>query len=206
MEDPHCEDPECEDDRCQWLLTPRTADLLHTALSLLAHEAYEDAEGLGDGRLVPDEHEGTWGVFPRLPKLTFATDLQRRRRFARAADDVARGRWPRPTCTAEELALYLAIDDASDSADELEDNPDDTVADAHSTLPVHRDDYDFGGCTDMFFQDTDVLMLYSARFDGIEDPDGDANRQLGVGDLRARAWFEPFGNVEARDPHRGFRR
>ncbi|MFF2546214.1 hypothetical protein ACFVUY_27090 [Kitasatospora sp. NPDC058063] len=49
-------------------------------------------------------------------------------------------------------------------------------------------------------------MLYSSRFDGIEDPDGDANRQLGVGDLRAQAWFEPFGNVEARDPHRGFRR
>ncbi|MFD4660985.1 hypothetical protein ACFWP2_35815 [Kitasatospora sp. NPDC058444] len=55
-------------------------------------------------------------------------------------------------------------------------------------------------------EDTDVLMLYSSRFDGIEDPDGDANRQLGVGDLRAQAWFEPFGNVTARDPHRGFRR
>ncbi|MFJ2805078.1 hypothetical protein [Kitasatospora sp. NPDC087271] len=207
VETPHCEDPECEDERCLWQLTPRTADILHTALSLLADEAYEDAEELGDGRLVPDEHEGNWGVFPRLPKLTFATDLQWRRRFARAADDLAddlvHGRWPRPTCTAEELALHLAIADAGDSADEIEGDPDDTE---HSTLPVHRDDYDFDACTDMFFQDTDVLMLYSARFDGIEDPDGDANRQLGVGDLRAQAWFEPFGNVKVRDPHRGFRR
>ncbi|MFE6054940.1 hypothetical protein ACFQ6N_29675 [Kitasatospora sp. NPDC056446] len=203
---PHCEDPECEEESCLWQLTPRTADLLHTALSLLADEAYEDAEELGDGRLVPDEHEGDWGVFLRLPKLTFATDLQWRRRFARAADDLAgdleRGHWPRPTCTAEELALHLAIDDAGDSADELGDDSDGT----HSTLPTHRDDYDLGACTDMSFQDTDVLMLYSSRFDGIEDPDGDANRQLGVGDLRAQAWFEPFGNVTARDPHRGFRR
>ncbi|MFD5435139.1 hypothetical protein ACFWJ4_23700 [Kitasatospora sp. NPDC127067] len=144
-------------------------------------------------------------MFPRLPKLTFATDLQWRRRFARAADDLAgdlaHGNWPQPTCTAEELALHLAIDDAGDSTDEL----DDTVADPHSTLPVHRDDYDFGACTDMFFQDTDVLMLYSSRFVGIEDPDGDANRRLGVGDLRAQFWFEPFGNITARDPHRGFR-
>ncbi|MFF2077457.1 hypothetical protein ACFVXG_22220 [Kitasatospora sp. NPDC058162] len=210
VEPPHCEDPECEEESCLWQLTPRTADLLHTALSLLADEAYEDAEELGDGRLVPDEHEGNWGVFPRLPKLTFATDLQWRRRFARAADDLAddleRGHWPRPTCTAEELALHLAIDDAGDSADELGDDSDSTGHGTHSTLPTHRDDYDFGACTDMFFQDTDVLMLYSSRFDGIEDPDGDANRQLGMGDLRAQAWFEPFGNVTARDPHRGFRR
>ncbi|WP_395292871.1 hypothetical protein ACF9IK_04125 [Kitasatospora hibisci] len=149
-------------------------------------------------------------MFPRLPKLTFATDLQWRRRFARAADDLAddleHGHWPQPTCTAEELALYLAIDDARDRVDELEDDPDETGVDTHNTLPTHRDDYDFGACTDMFFQDTDVLMLYSPRFDGIEDPDGDANRQLGVGDLRAQSWFEPFGNITARDPHRGFRR
>ncbi|MFE7194392.1 hypothetical protein [Kitasatospora sp. NPDC057541] len=193
-----------------WQLTPRTADLLYTALSLLADEAYEDAEELDDGCLVPDGHEGNWGVFPRLPKLTFAADLQWRRRFARAADDLAddleRGHWPRPTCTAEELALHLAIDDAGDSAAELGDDSDGTGRGTHSTLPTHRDDYDFGACTDMFFQDTDVLMLYGARFDGIEDPDGDANRRLGVGDLRAQAWFEPFGNVKARDPHRGFRR
>ncbi|MFB8170325.1 hypothetical protein [Kitasatospora purpeofusca] len=210
-EAPHCEDPECEDERCLWRLTPRTADLLHTALSILADEAFDDADELGDGRLVPDEHEGSWGVFPRLPKLTFATDLQWRRRFARAVDDLAddleHGRWPRPTCTAEELALHLAIDDARDRADELGDDSDGTGDGTHSALPTHRDDYDFDACTDMFFQDTDVLMLYSgARFDGIEDPDGDANRRLGVGDLRAQAWFEPSGNVKARDPHRGFRR
>ncbi|MFI6345195.1 hypothetical protein [Streptomyces sp. NPDC050560] len=61
-------------------------------------------------------------------------------------------------------------------------------------------------CSEVFFQDTDVLMLYNSRFDGIEDPDGDANQLMAIGDLRGAVWFEPFLNVQARDPHRGFRR
>ncbi len=138
------------------------------------------------------EHEGNWGVFARMPKLTFAADLQWRRRFARAADDLAddleHGRWPQPTCTAEELALHFALDDARDLQDELDDTDDA----ARTPLPVHRDDYDFDACTDMFFQDTDVLMLYNARFDGIEDPDGETDQQIGMGDLRVAAWFDPI--------------
>ncbi|MFB7676227.1 hypothetical protein ACFC26_32955 [Kitasatospora purpeofusca] len=58
----------------------------------------------------------------------------------------------------------------------------------------------------MFFQDTDVLTLYNARFDGIGDPDGETNQQIGMGDLRTAAWFDPFGKVKTRDLHRGFRR
>jgi hypothetical protein len=49
-------------------------------------------------------------------------------------------------------------------------------------------------------------MLFHAAHDGIEDPDGDTNRHLGIGDLRAAAWFEPFGNTPDRRPGRGFRR
>ncbi|MFB7596239.1 hypothetical protein [Streptomyces sp. NPDC056160] len=203
-EAPHCEDPECEDDRCQWQLTPRTADLLYTELCVLADQAYDDSEELGDRTVVPDEQEGHWGVFSYLPKLTFAADLQWRRRFARAADDLAsdleRGEWPEPTCTAEELALHLAIRDAGDR-----DIEGDAAGD-HGRLPNHRDDYDFDACSEVFFQDTDVLMLYNARFDGIEDPGGETNQYMGIGDLRAAAWFEPFLNVDARDPRRGFRR
>jgi hypothetical protein len=29
---------------------------------------------------------------------------------------------------------------------------------------------------------------------------------MGVGDLRAAAWFAPFGSHSVRDPRRGFRR
>ncbi|GHF42766.1 hypothetical protein GCM10018790_20770 [Kitasatospora xanthocidica] len=118
------------------------------------------------------------------------------------AGDLEQGRWPEPTCTAEETALHLALREAPDYLDDIE------VGEfaAHQGLPVHRDDYDFGGCRDLSFQDTDVLMLYSPAHDGIEDPGGDANRQFGIGDLRAAAWFEPFQNVTPRDPGRGFRR
>ncbi|MET9294150.1 hypothetical protein [Streptomyces sp. NPDC003077] len=204
VQPPHCEDPECEDERCRWQLTPRTADVLYTELCVLADQAYDDCEELGDKPVVPDEHEGLWGVFTSLPKLTFTADLRWRRRFARAADDLAgdleRGQWPEPTCTAEELALHLAVRYARDRGDE------DHVVGEHGSLPTHRDDYDFEMCAEVFFQDTDVLMLYSARFDGIEDPDDETNQYMGIGDLRAAAWFEPFGNVPARDPHRGFRR
>ncbi|MEV8392939.1 MULTISPECIES: hypothetical protein [unclassified Streptomyces] len=201
---PHCEDPECEEEQCQWQLTPRTADLLYTELCVLADQAYDDCEELGDRPVVSDEDEGDWGVFTYLPKLTFAADLQWRRQFARAADDLAvdleRGQRPQPTCTAEELALHLVLRDMGDRGDE------DSAAGRHGKLPTHRDDYDFDMCSEVFFQDADVLMLYSARFDGIEDPDDETNRHMGIGDLRAAAWFEPFLNVPARDPHRGFRR
>ncbi|MFJ2779718.1 hypothetical protein [Kitasatospora sp. NPDC087315] len=112
------------------------------------------------------------------------------------------GTWPAAAESLFNLALHFALDDARDLQDELDDKEDAV----HAALPVDRDDYDFGACTDMFFQDTDVLMLYSARFDGIEDPDGETNRQIGMGDLRVAAWFEPFGNVKTRDPHRDFRR
>ncbi|MEU4117768.1 hypothetical protein AB0F71_25145 [Kitasatospora sp. NPDC028055] len=198
-----CDDEECDD--CAWRLTPRTADLLHSALCGLADQAYDDAEAFGD-EPVTVEDKGDWEFFARLPKLTHGCDLQWRRRMARALDDLTddleHGRWPEPTCTAEELALHLALREAPSYLDEVEDNEESL----HRKLPVHDDDYDFDTCKDLFFQDADVLMLYSPRFDGIEDPDDDANRRLGIGDLRPAAWFESFDNVEARDPHRGFRR
>ncbi|MFD8909918.1 hypothetical protein [Streptomyces sp. NPDC059575] len=204
MEPPHCDDPECENEECQWQLTPRTADALYTELCVLADQAYDDSEELGDRPVVPDEDDGQWGVFAYLPKLTFAADLQWRRGFARAADDLAgdlkRGQSPEPTCTAEELALHVAMRDARDSVAEGD------VTGDHRRLPRHRDDYDFGRCSTLFFQDTDVRMLYNARFDGIEERRGETNQHMGIGDLRSAEWFEPFLNVQARDPHRGYRR
>jgi hypothetical protein len=202
VKDCDCADEECED--CGWQLTPRTADLLLTALCVLGDQAFDDAEELGDHRV--SEHEsGNWEVFTRLPALTFGAKRRWRRKMARAFGDLARdiesGSWPQPTCTAEEMALHLAIRDAPTYLEDVEDRDVD-----HTRLPAHRDDYDWGACSTMFFQDHDVLMLFDARLDGIEDPDGSANQHLGAGDLRAAAWFEPFGNTPVRDADRGFRR
>ncbi|MFE2643517.1 hypothetical protein ACFXDO_13200 [Streptomyces nigra] len=197
-----CEDEDCED--CGWQLTPRTADLLLTSLSVLADQAYDDANELRD-QPVTKQRPGNWELFTRLPALTWSANRSWRRRLARAfddlSDDLEHGRWPQPSCTAEEMALHLAIEDAPSYLDDI-----DTSDTAHSHLPEHHDDYDWNACSDLFFQDHDVLLLFDARLDGIEDPDGDVNQHMGMGDLRTAAWFEPFGYPPARDPKRGFRR
>ncbi len=98
--------------------------------------------------------------------------------------------------------LHLAIEDVPDYVDRAggdEDSP-------HHGLPEHAQDYDWGGCADLLFQDTDVLLLFDASLDGIEDPEGEINQALGLTDLQAKEWFEPFGNGTHRDPARGFRR
>lgn len=198
------QDLECEE--CDFQLTPRTADLLHTALSILADEAYEDADQLGDRALAAGQHGGDWEVFTRLPQLTWRCGRDWRRNMARAfdnlAEDLEHGRWPQPTCTAEEMALHLALEEAPGHLDEVDDNEDHR----HRQLPVHNDDYDWDACADVLFQDGDVVMLFNPAFDGIEDPDNDVNQAAGIGDLRPDAWFEPFHNVPARDPERGHRR
>jgi len=202
VKDCDCKDEDCEG--CHWQLTPRTADLLLTALSVLADQAYDDADELGDHPVTHHE-PGTWETFTRLPALTFAANRRWRRRMARAFDDLAsdleQGNWPQPSCTAEEMALHLAIEEAPGYLDDIAERDS-----AHGRLPEHRDDYDWDMCSDVFFQDHDVLMLFHARFDGIEDPAGDVNRHLGMGDLRREAWFEPFLNTPVRAPERGFRR
>jgi hypothetical protein len=145
---------------------------------------------------------GKWIFFDRLPRLTHRQDGPWRRQIARACEDLAadlaQGRWPEPTCTAEELVLHLAIKDAPGYLESAEENS----GTRHFTLPEHRDDYDWRGCSDLLVQDGDVLMLYDARLDGIESSDEAINQHLGMGDLRPAAWFTPFANTTPRDPQR----
>lgn len=203
---PHCADPECGEERCQWQLTPRTAAALHEALRLLAGHALDHAEALGDRPLAPGGLGEGGGVFTRLPRVTFGVGAAWRRRFVRAVEDIAsdleNGWWPEPTCTAEELALHLAIEDARAAAEPwvVPDGRGATGLPGDAAPPAHRDDHDFDGCAEMFFQDTDVLMLYDAGLDGMEDPEDEVNQRLGIGDLRPSAWFAPFVNVTPREP------
>jgi hypothetical protein len=52
-------------------------------------------------------------------------------------------------------------------------------------LPEHPDDNDRDLVGEMFFQDHDILELFDAEMDGIEDPDSEDNR--------ARGGLEPGG-------------
>lgn len=186
-------------------LTPRTADLLHTALSTMADAAYDDLEEHDDDP-APDSDDPSWGFFTRLPRLALLQPRQWRREMARACDDLAEdleaGELPIPRCFAEELVLHFAFDEAPAILDEKQDLEDEE----HESLPEHPYDYDWSLYGDQFFQDSDILLLYQPALDGIEDPTVPLNRTNGIGDMRPANWFAPFNNVTPRDPNRGFRR
>jgi hypothetical protein len=188
-----------------WQLTPRTADMLHTALANLSDEAHDDADEHSD-EPVPGKNANDWYFFDRLPQITWRMGSEWRRQVGHACEDLARdlaaGEWPQPRCTAEEMALHLALKDAPGYLEMWQEDRDEH----HEALPAHHDDYDWDMCSELLFEDHDVLMLYDASLDGFEDPEGDLNQMNGVGDLRPAAWFKFFTHLEPRSPDRVFRR
>ena len=195
---------EPDPDPVGWWLTPRTAALLHQELSLLADQAYDDVETLGE-EPIGREAAASLLVLGRLPEITWRQGAGWHREMARAFDDLAgdlaAGRAPLPRCHGEEVALHLGLREAVEALRDI-DELDDLVAD----LPAHPQDYDWSLYEEVLFQDHDVLLLYERDVDGIEDPDDDLNRASGIGDLRPSAWFRTFDNAEPRDPSRGVRR
>jgi len=182
--------PECADDGCETCLpvplTPRTAAVLSHSLSLLADEIYD--------QIYRSRGRGGWEAGPLGAVLPcFAgQDEWFLRRYARAFDDLNAdlevGRHPTPTCTAEEVALDLAIQDAERiHQDEVE-----LVTDLEAELPGSRYDYDWDTLQEVLFQDKDYEGFLS-------DPTPLPHHE-------AELWFEAFGNVRPRERWRGFRR
>lgn len=183
--------PRCRDFDCEVCLpvviTPRTAAALDAALGRLADEVYDIAEQtpLAGGGPAADADE-------TVPACVAGRDPWFLRRYARAFDDLASdlaaGRRPTPACTAEEVALDLAIQDAERCQ---QDEPD-LHADLVATHPGSRFDYDWPVLQDALFQDKDYEGLLAhpvpLSYEDAED------------------WFGEFGNVPTRDPARGFRR
>lgn len=182
-----------------WRLTPRTAYALWGAAVVLSDEAYSDVVEHGDDPVDPDS--GAWRVFDEYPAYTHRQDAVWRRQAARSFDDLAgdlaAGRVPEPRCFGEEMALSLVVQRAEDDTRKGGDD---------IGLPVLGDDHDWDNVHDVLLDDADVTMWNDPEWDGIEDPDSDENRLMGIGDMRAHAWFRPFGHVEPRDPRRPFRR
>ncbi|MFC5724159.1 hypothetical protein ACFP1Z_28730 [Streptomyces gamaensis] len=181
------------------VLTPRTAAVLRLALKELSDEAWQEAVALGDEPV----RRGADGLFGALPPVTFRQDHVWRRQMARTfddlGDDLAAGTELEPRCTGEEMALHLGIARAK----ALERNRPRLVREVVAGLPEHRSDFDWFACSSDLFQDHDVLMLFDAALDGIEDSGSDVNQALGMVNLAPLDWFTPFG--PARDPDRGFR-
>ncbi|WP_331725866.1 hypothetical protein [Streptomyces sp. NBC_00470] len=192
--------PEEED---EGVLTARTIAVLGLAGEELSALAWQEATALGDEPLTP----GAAGVFGQLPAITLRRDAQWRRQMARAFDDLTGDLRDKdrnglePRCTGEEMALHLMIDHARS----ITTNRPNAVRRLVTNLPRSHADYDWEGCSDLLFEDHDVLMLFDARLDGMEDKESEVHQAMGMVNLAADEWFEPFHADEPRDPNRGFR-
>jgi hypothetical protein len=181
---------ECADGGCDVCLppaiTPRTAAVLGHALAILADEAYDYVYGTG---LCAGGAPGPLGA---VPPCAAGQDAWFLRRYARAFDDLCgdleAGRLPLPACTAEEIALDIAIGDAQ----RIQHDERELAEDMAKDCPASRFDYDWARLQDVLFQDKDYESLLDMPFP--------------VADDEAEQWFEEFSNIAPRDPRRGFRR
>ncbi|MEV8415569.1 hypothetical protein AB0P45_18395 [Streptomyces niveus] len=190
-----------EEDEEPWQMTARTSRILSCNLEILADMAHDELTELGDQPVS----QNSFGIFfALLPASTWNQPRHWRRGVLRALDDlnedITLGRSPHPRCAAEELALHFALQSASAMTC---DEPD-LVAEFTQGLPEQQGDYDWDVCSDLLFQDHDVLFLYDPMLQGLEHPDNPLNQRMGIGDLRPEGWFEEFGNTSPRDPSRGF--
>lgn len=158
------------------VLTPRLAYVLCETAWYLADE----------WRLVADD------AYARrhLPRIAhdIATPAWRERFaqcFERLGEQIAMGEGETSvlaTCTAEELALHMTLTVAQRH-----------LADGHFDselvgLPdLGEDDRAFARLHEVLFEDHDVLLLYRAELDGVEDDD-----LVAESTLRPRDWFRPF--------------
>lgn len=200
---PKADDEDDWDDDREYGPSARTLRVLEAALDILSDMASMARREIGDRPV--DLGDGYAFVFSELPVLTWRQDAQWRRQMVRCFDDLAEdiraGKWPQPTCTGEEMAVHLAIEQASSM---VVDSPE-LVASFVEGLPPHHDDWDWGLCLDVLLEDTDVLFLYEPWSQGIEDSDDHVNQFMGIANLEAEDWFKPFYGDSPRDPERGFR-
>ncbi|WP_435059658.1 hypothetical protein [Streptomyces sp. bgisy060] len=195
------------------VLTPQAAQLLAVAADELAEQGYADVLHYGD-RLFEREDDDEYGGWDesflgQLPPICDGQSAAWRLAMVRSVEDLAQdlraGRAPIPTTTAEELAFHLILGHAKELLDYLDDEDFARgygLPTAEKFTARHRQ---WGALTEAFLQDEDVLYHYDQDLQQVvTDPEHPANKQLGIGDLRPRAWFAPFGNVRPRNAARGF--
>ena len=111
--------------------------------------------------------------------------------FDALADRLASGRFASEqlaSCTAEEMALHLVIDLAEDFVA-------DGMFPMQDHLPAHGEaDTDFESAREVLFRDHDVLMLFNASLDGIEDDSNQISEDFRFANLHPRDWFVTFSD------------
>ncbi|MDX3694891.1 hypothetical protein PV726_32060 [Streptomyces europaeiscabiei] len=198
------------DDR-DGVLTPLAARLLAAAADQVAEAGWHDLLHHGDRvfERLEDEDDELWldgdSFLGSLPPLCDGQGAAWRLAMVGAvknlADDLRAGRTPNASCTAEELALHLIVGQAKMLVDLLddEDYAEELGLPTADQISVRHRAFDL--VLEYYLQDFDVLMHYDSGLSAVvTDPEHPANLQMGIGDLRPRAWFEPFGNTRPRPP------
>ncbi|MEU5138035.1 hypothetical protein [Streptomyces californicus] len=202
--------PEYFGDHRDSVITPLAARLLAAAADQVADAAWHDLLHYGDRvfERPEDEDDELWsddGFLGTLPPLCDGQGAAWRLAMVGAvenlADDLRAGRAPIACCTAEELALHLIVGQAKMVVDLLDDEgyAEELGLPTRDQISVRHRAFDL--VLEYYLQDFDVLMHYDSDLSAVvTDPEHPANLQLGIGDLRPRAWFAPFGNTRPRTP------
>lgn len=193
------------------VLTPLGARLLAAAADQVAEAGWYDLLKYGDRvfERPKEEDDEPWfeddSFLWTLPPLCDGQGAAWRLAMVGAvenlADDLRAGRAPSAGCTAEELALHLIVGQAKMLVDLLDDADyaEELGLPTRDRISVRHRAFDL--VLEYFLQDFDVLMHYDSDLrEVVTDPEHPANLQLGIGDLRPRAWFAPFGNTKPRPP------
>jgi hypothetical protein len=156
-------------------------DILRDAADELRDELREDIQTLREG----GRHDETIAVSEHLPGVYarhYTPEVVAQ--WAGSVETVAHKLAAYPntylTSTAEELAGHALIARCEALIEDRENEFDDADALREKFSEVH----------DLAFEDHDVLLLFDARFDGIED--SDIGETMGVANLHVRDWFKPF--------------
>lgn len=169
-------------------LSPRLAWSIWTTAVRLADE-YQD-EDTWDllreelPRLAQARADGAWMARFVLGFEAIAA------RMTRGAGDLSR----LASCTGDEMALHLVIDEAESSLAE-------GLLSAPEFLPedAERDD-DFEWARDVMFRDHDVLLLFDPALDGVDDPASELHQRFRFANLQPGRWFLPFADHDEFDP------
>jgi hypothetical protein len=198
------------DDR-HGVLTPLTARLLAAAADQVAEAGWHDLLHYGDRvfERLDDEDDEPWldgdSFLGSLPPLCDGQGAAWRLAMVGAvenlADDLRAGQAPNASCTAEELALHLIVGQAKMLVELLDDEAYAEELGLPTADRISARHRAFDLVLEYYLQDFDVLMHYDSDLSAVvTDPEHPANLQMGIGDLRPRAWFQPFGNTRPRPP------
>lgn len=172
-------------------LLPRQREALDTAGSVLLDQWYDDIAAMLLDETDPRETAMAELLPPSFrPRFTVLLAKSFHVCLGSVLWRLAQSEWTPPLCLAEEIVLYLLIQDAQ-AVIEIE----------AEELPADPALLDFGAFKDAAFEDGDVEYLFDPKYDGIDrSPQG---RFLGIGSQSLADAFRPYygGGLGAVHPY-----